>query len=79
VLGGCLLIAQWHQEQDAFAVDQLGRDNVEIDYSALLVAFAFPGRTDFDGATEDVLTVFVLTRDAGEADAVEWFRCLSFL
>ncbi|HAG46671.1 MAG: hypothetical protein CBB62_10345 [Micavibrio sp. TMED2] len=73
------MIAERNQEEDAFAVDELSRDDVEIYDSALLIAFAFPGCTDFDGAAEDVLTVIVLARDARKADAVKWLLRLSFL
>lgn len=62
-----------HQEQDAIAVNQIGRDQVEIEDRAFLVAFAGPGSTDFFRTGQNVVAFVVLAGDAREGDAVERF------
>lgn len=52
------------KEQNAVAVHQIGRDNIQTDDRALLVAFASPGSTDLLRTGQNILAVVILPSDA---------------
>lgn len=62
-----------YDEQDAFVAGKFGRDMIELDDAALLVALARPDCADFAGGAEAVIALGVLSDDAGEGHAVGRF------